>query len=664
MAIRPIKTLKNWFLTGMYPTQEQFHDWMDSYWHKSEQLPGLDGRQIEYYQQDLQNIILAPFKQYLSINKIASNTSLSFGENNGIIGKSSLLIHNNSDGSIVVSIPEIPSVINMEDSNEINLSSGEYLELLLIGYGEKITLKYRVKKGSVDPSVPEYNKYPIQTRFFVNRQNQAGQTFNVLSKDWDKESYDDFAPGGYNPQTLHVRRVGNYLWTLEPWKQRYKTEEYSGQYAYINTKQSQIDAAGIGATLEEIERRDGCYMYADQSDNPMTSQYLFDIDVTKERSWYNSPMVNKIEKDNGVIRYLNIVDESGVKKVVEDNNVTALVYRINAGQTATLSCIKNYGTITAHVMYDMPENIVTGYEITNYRWTNIPAMAATQSDPSRFYALFNDNSYNGTFVIIIPEKLSYDQIKALKFKLEDGANTNPVYSGIKDEVIETGWQIPTIEDFMELFGMAGALDKNTIFSQLFSSNSDTEFPYTGVNIGNDDLGARLTAAGHRANDPGFNYGFLNYGTSAFFATYFNPFDGSDFYCPTINMYKDGSGGTVNYFIGLDNGENMPTINDSTRFWFRNVRFCKKLSDEEIGYKFYRDDANDKILIVSHTAENPAVQPINTVEIKPGLLRGMARRWMNITETQVTKPLSYFLSEMEKAKTNGEYGWYGFDEYLN
>jgi hypothetical protein len=39
MALRPISTLKAWFLTGLKPLQSQFHDWMDSYWHKDESIP-------------------------------------------------------------------------------------------------------------------------------------------------------------------------------------------------------------------------------------------------------------------------------------------------------------------------------------------------------------------------------------------------------------------------------------------------------------------------------------------------------------------------------------------------------------------------------------------------------------------------------------------------
>lgn len=46
--IRPLETLKSWFTTGAYPAQQQFWDWMDSFFHKSEgismdNITGLDG---------------------------------------------------------------------------------------------------------------------------------------------------------------------------------------------------------------------------------------------------------------------------------------------------------------------------------------------------------------------------------------------------------------------------------------------------------------------------------------------------------------------------------------------------------------------------------------------------------------------------------------------
>ncbi|UUC46551.1 hypothetical protein [Flavobacterium cerinum] len=31
--------LKDWFKTGLYPTQSQFWEWMESYWHKDDIIP-------------------------------------------------------------------------------------------------------------------------------------------------------------------------------------------------------------------------------------------------------------------------------------------------------------------------------------------------------------------------------------------------------------------------------------------------------------------------------------------------------------------------------------------------------------------------------------------------------------------------------------------------
>ena len=39
MAKQNISTLKNWFKRGLKPLQQQFADWMDSYWHKDEAIP-------------------------------------------------------------------------------------------------------------------------------------------------------------------------------------------------------------------------------------------------------------------------------------------------------------------------------------------------------------------------------------------------------------------------------------------------------------------------------------------------------------------------------------------------------------------------------------------------------------------------------------------------
>ncbi len=39
MAVQPRATIKTWFETADKPTQQQFWDWLDSFWHKSELIP-------------------------------------------------------------------------------------------------------------------------------------------------------------------------------------------------------------------------------------------------------------------------------------------------------------------------------------------------------------------------------------------------------------------------------------------------------------------------------------------------------------------------------------------------------------------------------------------------------------------------------------------------
>lgn len=42
MAKQPINTIKNWFKTGLKPTQQQFWDWLDSYRHKDDKVASAD----------------------------------------------------------------------------------------------------------------------------------------------------------------------------------------------------------------------------------------------------------------------------------------------------------------------------------------------------------------------------------------------------------------------------------------------------------------------------------------------------------------------------------------------------------------------------------------------------------------------------------------------
>lgn len=39
MAIQTRSSIKNWFKTTLKPTQQQFWDWLDSFWHKQDEIP-------------------------------------------------------------------------------------------------------------------------------------------------------------------------------------------------------------------------------------------------------------------------------------------------------------------------------------------------------------------------------------------------------------------------------------------------------------------------------------------------------------------------------------------------------------------------------------------------------------------------------------------------
>jgi len=50
--VRDLATIKSWFETGDYPTQEEFWDTWDSFWHKNEKIPGTSIEGLPYVDKD------------------------------------------------------------------------------------------------------------------------------------------------------------------------------------------------------------------------------------------------------------------------------------------------------------------------------------------------------------------------------------------------------------------------------------------------------------------------------------------------------------------------------------------------------------------------------------------------------------------------------------
>lgn len=85
----PIATLKNYFKTGMFPTQAQFWAWLDSYRHKDDKVPVADIAGLNELFQPINTFInqsgKIPFGQF-QIFKATSNTSALLEVNDVAVG--------------------------------------------------------------------------------------------------------------------------------------------------------------------------------------------------------------------------------------------------------------------------------------------------------------------------------------------------------------------------------------------------------------------------------------------------------------------------------------------------------------------------------------------------------------------------------------------------
>lgn len=58
MAKQPINTLKNWFKTGLKPTEAQFAHWLDSFFHLDDTIPTASVTGLDDTLEELSNAIL------------------------------------------------------------------------------------------------------------------------------------------------------------------------------------------------------------------------------------------------------------------------------------------------------------------------------------------------------------------------------------------------------------------------------------------------------------------------------------------------------------------------------------------------------------------------------------------------------------------------------
>jgi len=146
MAIQTISQLKAWFKKGLFPTESQFSDWMDSYWHKSEKmtLTSVDG--------------LAD-----TLNSKAETTDLQ-------------------------------TVKDATDTNTTNITSLQNEHIIDLGFSVTRT----AGKCYIDISAAEYDKAMLKGRFIAIMRND----FSVI----ENGTQSDTVKTGYEPVYIRVKR--------------------------------------------------------------------------------------------------------------------------------------------------------------------------------------------------------------------------------------------------------------------------------------------------------------------------------------------------------------------------------------------------------------------------------------------------------------------------
>lgn len=567
---------------------------------------------------------------------------------------------------------------------EDNPSPGSYEVEGTFKYGDIIegydTRVYNPEACPIEVKLPDYEKYPVEERFVEvyptiydverDRNTTPGALgfAPFLGKDWDTglpaegtgndaESNTTYT-GGWNRGTYKVRRVGEYEWTLENFKAVYSRTGSLGAYAL---NQSQLDNAGIPMTLEESNIKNGLFAFAANA----TNGYFNRTEVYSDK-YYTQGSINPNLFGEASIVHWN-TNRTGAGPfdftLYEDPNATAIIIpqrmlRTNESgsnqlRSITISRESNNGDLILVRSYDL----ITG--LGTYHGS-----APVVSDTSLTVPVPGTATPPYWIVIVDTKGTPFDQLP--KIKIEFG-NVATEWIPHKDTYKIDGWRIPKQEDFLQLFGMVGEdFSITNMRKHLCVSPDDSElswlseFPQSGEC--KDILGVRFLPTGYKnngttpeiPNNDGELYGF---GKRFGFLTYDERESGSS---ASPSLWMDTESAT--YLMGNVNWDiaNVTTPNPgSCQYWQRSVRFCRPLTDDELGYKLWSDEPNDQIIVTSSSALPPA----GVTELPKGLLRGMAVRWFDDRDnpTEVLASLSYLLEEVEKTKNNGGYQWIGFGE---
>jgi hypothetical protein len=118
--------------------------------------------------------------------------------------------------------------------------------------------------------------------------------------------------------------------------------------------------------------------------------------------------------------------------------------------------------------------------------------------------------------------------------------------------------------------------------------------------------------------------------------------------PARNWYSLGGGmgwrmkEHAKIFQISDSYENL-FINEEL-YHYTSARYCRRLTDAELGYKMYIDNTNDRVIMLPYN-----VSTTLTVVLPPGLERGLALRDANLTELKVYNSWSGICADADKIR---------------
>lgn len=515
-----------------------------------------------------------------------------------------------------------------------------------------------------DVPLPPYNKYPLETRYFRPVNNLYGQWMNFYDKDYDTGREDDYrviaSIGGISRGTYFVRRVGEYYWTLQNLRLRYRADRSLSQYML---KQEYLDEAGINKSVYEFELSDGGHTCTDnQIDRYLKGLLAFENGNFDKNGNHNGINVfSDEERSENVACMGNLNVNAEERKYFTDTGLISFRRRIAGNERLTISAREKMEGIRIIYDWNMPEDRQLD---DNFIGSNDVEM--TQCENGNWRCTMGYSKYSMWGMVIFPQGMGYDELlKGKEVKIQLGDISEPLFNYptniLPSLAMNEDWHVPYGEDFEQLFGMCGYLDADSVMRHCFVS-ADSEVPYNGVNtLGEDILGVRFTPSGQRNQTTGAflnRHGRPTYGTCAFYDVHKNADADSDF-ASFVALDTDGYFG-YNIYRCVDYNEALMGM----KFFLRSIRLVHRLSDEELGYKLYADRARDKIHIVGHSQQSPATPPQGLTEeneLPKGMLRGLAVRWMNEDRTRILRPLSFLQGEAEKTRDNGEYNWFGFKD---